>query len=961
MTVALDETGFVELERPAPSEAADIEEIVRGIQAVQAQAAEKGHRPLARGTHTKGTALGGELEVLDVVGTAKDPGLARRLARGIFARPGKYPAVIRFANAASTHAQDRKRDVRALSFSIEVPPDATADGATRLDFAMNNATTFPFNDAHAFALAVRLIAAPTLRGRLRALRSMSWADLRTLGVTLWLGIRQQRDSPRGPYQRQRYWSTVPYRHGRDEAIKYSATPAEDNPARPLQGSTNAMQDELIRHVNEDEQMSTFDFSLQLLDAARMTYRGSLREPSFWIENASIEWNESEAPFHVVARLRLLPKSVLTPAAAEAVAIDVVEHSTPESRPIGSINRARWHGESASQRARLAQPTNATPWTPAPVRPMPVRLALGAAVLLLAGAIGWNLRSVPQVVPYQTPAGAGAASGVIHLDQGWDDNDRRQFYHWTQGSQLLPYKWFLALPQPSWRGGNPDKLFRDTDYLVAQFGFIADGRHEYNPDGLPIGIAKDVDPNGNEFFGLSCAACHTQQITYQGKVIRIDGGRANAEMNWFGDAMVYAVVTATYPTRFGAFADRVLGPNASTTDRLKLRWELTKVAAKYRLGVMLNNQLDLVPVEAGFGRLDALGKGGNNLFGSISLNPFVLFKNLDPANGNVAFPELWDAPTFDWAQYAGAIRQPMARNATEAMGVFARLDFRSSSDRFNTSVRVKDLHGIEQQLRKLTAPSWPEDIFGAIDRGKAERGKALYSEICARCHEFKETRDDNGRLTRLVNMVPFDTVGTDSTFATNFANRFVDTGDLGGGVLPAPQALQFISNKVLERKYREMQLEPQEIQAYNCCAPNEFRASFPDRVTGMPVAGIRPRPHNGVWTSGPYLHNGSVPTVFDLLGPAEDRPKTFMAGSLEYDPVKLGFRGGTWQFDTSLPGNSNRGHEFRGDGRKPGNGIVGRALSDTERYEIIEFLKTLRVPPTGLIPPAEVGKASTGSY
>ena len=92
-------------------------------------------------------------------------------------------------------------------------------------------------------------------------------------------------------------------------MKYSAIP-EHNPARPLQPGPNRLQDELMRHVNEDEQMSEFAFALQFLEPARMTHRGHTQEPAFWVENADIEWNERESPFHVVGRLRLLPKSVL---------------------------------------------------------------------------------------------------------------------------------------------------------------------------------------------------------------------------------------------------------------------------------------------------------------------------------------------------------------------------------------------------------------------------------------------------------------------------------------------------------------------------------------------------------------------------------------------------------------------------------------------------------------------------
>ena len=113
-----------------------------------------------------------------------------------------------------------------------------------------------------------------------------------------------------------------------------------------------MQDELIRHLNEDRKMSAFEFGVQFLDRDRMTYWGKRRDANFWIENASIEWNEVEAPFHSVAQLTLLPKSELQPDAAEATYFDVTGHSSPDSTPLGSINRARWPAEVASRAARM---------------------------------------------------------------------------------------------------------------------------------------------------------------------------------------------------------------------------------------------------------------------------------------------------------------------------------------------------------------------------------------------------------------------------------------------------------------------------------------------------------------------------------------------------------------------------------------------------------------------------------
>jgi hypothetical protein len=148
---------------------------------------------------------------------------------------------------------------------------------------------------------------------------------------------------------------VPFRHGATDVVKYSAWPSAGNPAHPLQANNpDALKDELIRHLNEDAAMSSFDFGLQFLDTETMTYRGERRDADFWIENASVEWKETQAPFHTVGRLTLLPGSQLSPDESAAMYIDVTENSTPDSLPVGAVNRARWHAEVASRKARIGR-------------------------------------------------------------------------------------------------------------------------------------------------------------------------------------------------------------------------------------------------------------------------------------------------------------------------------------------------------------------------------------------------------------------------------------------------------------------------------------------------------------------------------------------------------------------------------------------------------------------------------
>ena len=333
------------------TEAADTTELLNNMLVIQAKFAAEQHRPLARGTHAKGTCVGGRFEVFDVRKAAETPALADRLAKGIYARPATYPASVRFANGESHIYPDSARDVRALSFSVDLKAGGESQAtAARQDYTMNNATVFPLNDAHEFAVATRVALASSPAS---GIWSLSLRDkfgfLRTATLA-----RLQQQPGRRPYQQTRYWSTVPYRHGPTEVIKYSALPCNANKAQALGAGDNAIQDELIRNVNEDQPASCFDFALQLLEVDKLTRYATRRTADFWIENASVEWKQAEAPFYTVGRLTLLPKSVLTADACDAQHIDVTGNSTPDSAPLGSINRARSAAEAASRRARAVQ-------------------------------------------------------------------------------------------------------------------------------------------------------------------------------------------------------------------------------------------------------------------------------------------------------------------------------------------------------------------------------------------------------------------------------------------------------------------------------------------------------------------------------------------------------------------------------------------------------------------------------
>ncbi len=541
--------------------------------------------------------------------------------------------------------------------------------------------------------------------------------------------------------------------------------------------------------------------------------------------------------------------------------------------------------------------------------------------------------------------------VAWLPQNWTDDQRQHYYHTPQGSELIPYAWFLALEQPRFTltGAPP---FRDDAYLQG-FGFIPDPAYEQNRDALPVGFARDdhfVDPytgQKNVVLGLTCAACHTGELFYGTKAIRIEAGPSLIDLQKFTQAIGLAVTWTYYdPFRFRRFANRVLGPNHSHADQVLLSKSL-----KYFLDTSFTEfkaTRHLFPTPEGYGRTDALARIGNFVFGTELNND----KNLKVGDGPVNYPPIWDASWMDWVQYNGSIQQPMGRNVGEALGVRSRINLVGYPGvQFQSTIQFENLHEIELLLGGTEAgngvwsPKWPEEILGKIDQDKAAKGGKLYNELCLHCHQppmfsgegrkpehWTNYTDSEGRQFFKVTMIPLEEIGTDPREAQNFYDRRADTGPLGQGTVTAGDGLKFITQKVLDQAARDYKLTPEQQLEWNGYRKNELRS---------PLA-YKARPHNGIWATPPYLHNGSVPNLYSILLPAVERPKVFYLGNKQYDPIKLGLNTapleGATEFRTDLPGNSNAGHEF--DDRPKGKGVIGRKLSEEERMQIIEYLKTL---------------------
>jgi hypothetical protein len=284
---------------------------------------------------------------------------------------------------------------------------------------------------------------------------------------------------------------------------------------------------------------------------------------------------------------------------------------------------------------------------------------------------------------------------------------------------------------------------------------------------------------------------------------------------------------------------------------------------------------------------------------------------------------------------------MARNIGEALGVNTPVTLKdrdNPANIFKSEVKIENLHLLEKLLQKLQPPRWPEEVLGQIDRAKAASGGALYQQHCAACHESEAyTPPESGIQLLRINMYPLEQIGTDPNDAVNFNLRVARTGQLGQPPINLPpmvtaaDALKFVTTEVAKRKYDELQIPPEKRKEMDGFRPNLIRAP----------RGYRARNMDGIWATAPFLHNNSVPNLYQLLLPANQRDKRFFVGNLEYDQKAVGFKtggfSGGFEFRTDISGNSNAGHEFR-DGAH-GNGVIGPPLTDDERWAIVEYLKT----------------------
>jgi hypothetical protein len=591
----------------------------------------------------------------------------------------------------------------------------------------------------------------------------------------------------------------------------------------------------------------------------------------------------------------------------------------------------------------------------------INVAIGMAAIVIS-TLALEIRSAR--------AEPSAAQVLRYAEQGWSAADRDAFYTTSQGSLMMPYAWFRAL-----RRMDVDEPFAGDQ--LQRYGYLPNAKSTSNPEGLPVGFVITGNTTSGE-LGMTCAACHTAQLEYEKDgvthALRLDGAPTNADFQSFlSDLTAAARATLADPGRFTAFARAVLRGGYSTSRAAQLKIDFG--AWVKRFGEFMDASLP--PSPWGPGRLDAFGM----IFNRVAGLDLGLSHNIKVADAPVSYPFLWNASRQDRTQWNGGVPnglyiQALGRNTGEVLGVFARFNPRRIGPRIpgvppviwyrNNSAYFAGLQVLEEKIVRLRPPPWPKDIFG-FDEELARKGEALFTTHCKSCHSSDQPSNEvlNAWAT------PVKAVGTDPKMVLN-AERLVDAGILEGSIVPLgtigdtldksakahdvlavsvigilvnqavveierlqPSGLWQALREDLERLGSDQRIDISRIRQITDFIRTKLSGLFRPATAASAGAAYESRALHGIWATAPYLHNGSVPNLWELLTPARERKKTFMVGSRVFDPKNVGymtdrspFQNGTFVADPdNANGNGNGGHEY------------GTNLTAEERWALIEYLKT----------------------
>lgn len=411
--------------------------------------------------------------------------------------------------------------------------------------------------------------------------------------------------------------------------------------------------------------------------------------------------------------------------------------------------------------------------------------------------------------------------------------------------------------------------------LTSLGFIQEPDHE-----LPIGFAKSTNRLGLDVVTQNCATCHAGSLR---QTPDSDAQVVSAMPSNTVDLQRYIQFLAdiSVDERFNA-ANIMPYIAASTEDSGTKLNPLEK--AIYRFVAIPQTRDVLIKIRQGFTFMDdqtPYGPGRVDTFTSYKSRRFNFPVAQLPERelaGIADFPSIWEqgpreGMKLHWDGNNDSIDE---RNKSAALALVQP-----------TTINLASIHRIRDWLLDLPAPQYP----ASVDPSLAAEGKALFANSCASCHAW------NGPYVGEV--TPIQEIGTD------------------------PGRLDSYTYELASNQYTLFS--------------DIFYKGEDQRFTHFrKTNGYANVPLDGLWLRAPYLHNGSVPTLRDLLNDPEQRPQTFYTGNDVLDTDNVGFVSDQeaegdrhfFKYDTTQPGNGNEGH------------LYGTDFSGPEKAALVEYLKTL---------------------
>jgi mono/diheme cytochrome c family protein len=414
-----------------------------------------------------------------------------------------------------------------------------------------------------------------------------------------------------------------------------------------------------------------------------------------------------------------------------------------------------------------------------------------------------------------------------------------------------------------------------EYLPRPGGYAALGLLGKDGHEMPVGLSKVTV--GFPRVGMNCAVCHTARWREKPHDPPTIVAAAPAHQTGQEEYLRFLFACASDP-RFNART--ILGEIAknyrlSRLDRVLYRFAIIPSTRRRLLREKRNSEWMQTRTEWGRGRTD--------LFNPVKFS--ILRQPIDETVGNSDMAPIWNLKRHEgmalhWDGLNPSLKEVVLSSAL-ADGTTRKWADRDARKWESTDPRdMSSLRRVQNYISDVQPPKYPF----TVDEPSARRGQAIFESECAACHAFGGSRTGT--------VIPVEEIGTD--------------------------------------RHRLDVWTPSAVTAYNSYGEgHDWKFSAFRKTDGYVSV-----PLDGLWLRAPYLHNGSVPSLADLLESPDRRPKQFWRGYDVYDQVNVGFvssgpeaqQEGT-VYDTSKAGNSNAGHRY------------GTDLPAESKRALIEYLKT----------------------